>query len=57
MGKEKTHIHIAVIGQNRFRQVYHYWPSDLQMWWNGQRAIKKFEREAAEMGEVSFKCV
>eukprot|EP00069_Balaena_mysticetus_P014255 bmy_22262T0 len=36
-------------------QVDHCWPSDLQMWWINKRTINKFEKDAAEMGNGSFK--
>ncbi|KAJ8794055.1 hypothetical protein J1605_003465 [Eschrichtius robustus] len=55
MGKEKTHINIVVIGQvdsgkstTTGHPIYKCGGID-------KRTIEKFEKEAAEMGESSFK--
>ncbi|XP_004403931.1 PREDICTED: elongation factor 1-alpha 1-like [Odobenus rosmarus divergens] len=59
MGKEKTHINIAVIGHvdsgKSTTGVVIYWSSDLKCGGINKRTIKKFEKEAAEMGKGSFK--
>merc|ERR1712172_479226 len=39
----------------RFRQIYLHWSLDLQVGGIDERTIKKYEKEAEEMGKGTFK--